>query len=111
MPMHNWARVMSGDYHNFHFRWLAAIMDRLNAGLLPAGYFAMAEQIIAQKCTVPRSFLVLFVSYVVASSRFSHRASLVHQPSVHNLSGVGEEHSPITCPRTTTTPTTPGADR
>lgn len=48
MPMHDWRRVKAGIYHNFHYRWVAAIMDRLNAGLLPAGFFAMAEQIIGQ---------------------------------------------------------------
>ena len=42
MPMHDWTRVKAGTYHNFHYRWIAAIMDRLNAGLLPAGFFAMA---------------------------------------------------------------------
>lgn len=46
MPMHDWSRVQSGVYHNFHYRWIAAIMDRLNAGLLPKGMIAMAEQII-----------------------------------------------------------------
>jgi hypothetical protein len=46
--MHDWTRVKAGTYHNFHLRWVAAIMDRLNAGLLPAGYFAMAEQMIGQ---------------------------------------------------------------
>lgn len=48
MPMHDWTRVKAGTYHNFHYRWVASIMDRLNAGLLPAGFFAMAEQIIGQ---------------------------------------------------------------
>ena len=48
VPLHDWTRVKSGTYHNFHYRWIAAIMDRLNAGLLPAGFFAMAEQIIGQ---------------------------------------------------------------
>jgi hypothetical protein len=48
MPMHDWTRVKAGTYHNFHYRWIAAIMDRLNAGLLPPGFFAMAEQIIGQ---------------------------------------------------------------
>lgn len=48
MPMHDWTRVRSGTYHNFHYRWVAAIMDRLNAGLLPDGYFAMAEQIVGR---------------------------------------------------------------
>ncbi|MDX1925959.1 MAG: DUF4058 family protein [Pirellulaceae bacterium] len=46
MPMHDWSRVQAGIYHNFHYRWIAAIMDRLNAGLLPSGMIAMAEQII-----------------------------------------------------------------
>src|SRR5262249_28394616 len=48
MPMHDWTRVKAGTYHNFHYRWVAAVMDRLNAGLLPPGYFAMAEQIIGR---------------------------------------------------------------
>lgn len=48
MPMHDWTRVKAGTYHNFHYRWIAAIMDRLNAGLLPPGFFAMAEQIIGR---------------------------------------------------------------
>src|SRR5262245_24253357 len=48
MPMHDWTRVKAGTYHNFHYGWVAAIRDRFNAGLLPSGYFAMAEQIIGR---------------------------------------------------------------
>lgn len=44
MPMHDWSRVQSGTYHNFHYLWLATISNRLNAGVLPEGWFAMAEQ-------------------------------------------------------------------
>jgi hypothetical protein len=47
MPMHDWTRVQSGTYHNFHYRWIAVLMDQLNAGLLPPGLFAMAEQRIS----------------------------------------------------------------
>lgn len=46
MPMHNWKNVTAGTYHFFHHRWISAISDCLNAGLLPSGLFAMAEQII-----------------------------------------------------------------
>lgn len=46
MPMHNWKSVSAGTYHFFHHRWISAISDHLNAGLLPSGLFAMAEQII-----------------------------------------------------------------
>ena len=44
--MHDWSRVQSGVYHNFHVLWLSAITNRLNAGVLPDGIIAMAEQII-----------------------------------------------------------------
>ncbi len=46
MPMHDWSRVTPGVWHNFHYRWIAAIIDRLNAGLLPKGMIAMAEQVV-----------------------------------------------------------------
>ena len=46
--MHDWTRVKPGTYHNFHYRWIAAIIDRLNSGLLPPDFFAMAEQIIGR---------------------------------------------------------------
>ena len=48
MPIHDWTRVKSGIFHNFHLRWIASIMDCLNAGLLPPGFFAMAEQIVGR---------------------------------------------------------------
>ena len=47
MPMHDWSRVTPGVWHNFHYRWIAAIIDRLNAGMLPEGMIAMAEQVIS----------------------------------------------------------------
>lgn len=46
MPMHDWSRVQPGVYHSFHVLWLSAITNRLNAGLLPQGMIAMAEQVI-----------------------------------------------------------------
>lgn len=48
MPMHDWTRVKAGTYHNFHVLWMSNITNRLNGGLLPAGFFAMAEQVIGQ---------------------------------------------------------------
>ena len=48
MPMHDWTRVRSGTYHNFHLLWMSNITNRLNSGLLPPGFFAMAEQIIGR---------------------------------------------------------------
>jgi len=48
MPIHDWTRVKAGTYHNFHQLWTSTLTNRLNAGLLPSGFFAMAEQIIGR---------------------------------------------------------------
>ena len=45
MPIHDWTRVRANRFHDFHQGWTIRIRDALNAGLLPAGYFALAEQI------------------------------------------------------------------
>ena len=44
MPIHDWTRVEAGIFHHFHHRWISAISDALNAGLLPDEYYALAEQ-------------------------------------------------------------------
>lgn len=46
MPMHDWTRVTANEYHFFHGRWLFAMCDHLNAGLLPKGYSAYGEQVV-----------------------------------------------------------------
>ena len=45
MPVHDWARVIPGIFHDFHQRWIGALRDHLNAGLLPPEYYALAEQV------------------------------------------------------------------
>ncbi len=44
MPIHDWTRVEAGIFHHFHHRWISAVSDALNAGLLPDEYYALAEQ-------------------------------------------------------------------
>lgn len=44
MPIHDWTRVKAGIFHHFHHSWIESIMQQLNAGLLPADYYALAEQ-------------------------------------------------------------------
>ena len=48
MPIHDWTRVSFGTFHNFHQGWMIALRDALNAGRLPEGYFAMAEQVVGR---------------------------------------------------------------
>ncbi len=44
MPIHDWSRVPAGIYHDFHQDWTIQIRRTLNAGILPPGFFAMADQ-------------------------------------------------------------------
>ncbi|HEV3447136.1 MAG TPA: DUF4058 family protein, partial [Gemmataceae bacterium] len=41
---HDWTRVEAGIFHDFHTVWIGRIRDVLNEGLLPEGYYALAEQ-------------------------------------------------------------------
>jgi hypothetical protein len=44
MPMHDWTIVEAGIFYAFHHRWISAISDVLNTGLLPKDYYALPEQ-------------------------------------------------------------------
>ncbi|MEM7807942.1 MAG: DUF4058 family protein, partial [Planctomycetota bacterium] len=44
MPIHDWTRVDAGAWHDFHVGWIALLRTRFNDGLLPDGYYAMAEK-------------------------------------------------------------------
>lgn len=46
MPIHDWTRVDPGIFHDFHQAWTIELRNALNAGRLPPGFFAMAEQVI-----------------------------------------------------------------
>lgn len=44
MPIHDWTRVPSGLFHDFHQAWTGEIRKALNDGLMPDGYYAYVEQ-------------------------------------------------------------------
>jgi hypothetical protein len=44
MPIHDWTRVNAGTFHHFHAAWITHISEALNDGLLPEGFYALAEQ-------------------------------------------------------------------
>ena len=44
MRIHDWRRVSAGIFHDFHTTWLSHIKEALNAGVLPEGFYALAEQ-------------------------------------------------------------------
>jgi hypothetical protein len=45
MPVHDWARVSGGTFHDFHYSWVVEIKRALMHGLLAKGYYVMAEQL------------------------------------------------------------------
>jgi hypothetical protein len=44
MPVHDWTKVDAGTFHDFHSAWIIHLKETLNNGMLPDGYYAMAEQ-------------------------------------------------------------------
>src|SRR2546430_14020106 len=44
MPVHEWTRVNAGTFHDFHSAWIIHLKETLNGGLLPEGFYALAEQ-------------------------------------------------------------------
>ena len=44
MPMHDWTAKPAGTYHHFHQSWTIRLIDALNGGRLPPGYFALTDQ-------------------------------------------------------------------
>jgi Protein of unknown function (DUF4058) len=44
MPVHDWTRVEAGIFHALHTTWVGVIQNTLNEGVLPRGYYALAEQ-------------------------------------------------------------------
>jgi hypothetical protein len=45
MPIHDWTRLEPGDFHHFHQGWITFLANALNAGGLPPGFMALAEQV------------------------------------------------------------------
>jgi hypothetical protein len=45
MPVHDWTRATDAAFHDFHYSWVLEIKRALKRGLLPKGYYVMAEQL------------------------------------------------------------------
>lgn len=72
MPIHDWTKVRAGTFHNFHVLWTGVITNSLNAGVLPEGYFAMAEQIVGR----PEGDVMQEVRYAEKANRVAIRHAL-----------------------------------
>lgn len=45
MPIHDWTRLETGDFHHFHQTWTPLLAAALNAGILPPPFLALTEQV------------------------------------------------------------------
>lgn len=45
MPIHDWTKVRSGIFHDFHGGWIQALKVALNSGVLPPEFYALSEQV------------------------------------------------------------------
>jgi hypothetical protein len=43
MPIHDWARVEAGIFHDFHHSWITELARALNHSLLPSDHYALVE--------------------------------------------------------------------
>jgi hypothetical protein len=66
MPIHDWTRVPSGLFHDFHQSWAVRLKDALNSGRLPRGVAALVEQRVG-----PREGDVLSIETKARSRRRS----------------------------------------
>ncbi len=82
MPVHDWTRVDAGIFHAFHFGWLTHLSEALNGGLLPEGFYALAEQhagrtipdILTLHASAPSLAPLPFRAPTVAERRWPRRA-------------------------------------
>jgi hypothetical protein len=81
MPIHDWTRVPSGLFHDFHQSWSIRIKDALNAGRLPKGVAALVEQRAG-----PRESDVLAIE----------RRSRQPRPDLGSAGGVATMNPPVT---------------
>lgn len=44
MPIHDWSRVNTGTFHDFHLGWIVRLSAALNNEILPATHYALIER-------------------------------------------------------------------
>src|SRR5437868_1908575 len=76
MPVHDWSRVITGTFHDFHNSWIIHIKESLNDGILPPGYYAQSEQHAGE---VIADILALYVPKPKAATR-TGRSSVATLP-------------------------------
>lgn len=97
MPLHDWTRIPTHAYHDFHGRWIYAIRHALNQGILPPGYYARADQVSR---TMGPDILTLqtrtppFMPVDGEGIREGNRVAVTESPPRVRLAGSGSPRPP-----------------
>ena len=97
MSVHDWTRVEAGIFHDLHVAWIPEIRTALNGGLLPDGFYALAEQHAGETIA---DVLTLHASTVGRDPRESW-------PPLPNSGGIAVAEAPPRTRRKLTLPTEP----
>ena len=85
MPVHDWTRVSDGIFHDFHYSWVLKIKRALKRGLLPEGYYVMAEQLGGDRGAPDVLTLLAADEKPDSSNPLSGTATLAESPPVVHI--------------------------
>ncbi len=83
MPIHDWTRVDAATFHAFHSSWITHLMEALNDGLLPPGFYALSEQVASRMQTDVLALRAPATGAVLPGGRDGGVAVLETPPNVH----------------------------
>ena len=86
MPVHDWTRVSGGTFHDFHYSWVLEIKRALKRGLLPKGYYVMAEQIGGNRAITRDSYARMQRTVVVRHNSDDRIKAMIEIMSAGNKS-------------------------
>ncbi|NUQ64630.1 MAG: DUF4058 family protein [Pirellulales bacterium] len=93
MPVHDWTRVSDAAFHDFHYSWVLEIKRALTRGLLPKGYYVMAEQIGGDLGTPDVLTLQAAAPAVEPEGHLAGTATLTETPPlVHARTTIERDH-------------------
>jgi hypothetical protein len=92
MPVHDWSRVSDGTFHDFHYSWVLEIKRALMRGVLPEGYYVMAEQFGGDVGAPDVLALHAADAPPVSPASLSGTATLMHSPpTVHTRATIARD--------------------
>lgn len=110
MAIHDWTRVRPGTFHDFHLAWIAELRKALNRGILPRGFYALAEQSAGDVGPDVLTLRVGGPDAREAAPRPEGATAVTDAPPVVHTTAVANEHEVYAAKRRTLTIRYSGTD-